>query len=216
MIWLIREAGQRFRWHKRFNILAIASKCVGFMHVLSNCEKNLSASSSVSICPSVRRKQIDSRWTYFRDNLHSGVLLKFVDKIIFWLKWDKSNGRLIWRHKCLHFGGGGISHCFLLHWWQYSVVAFGAEAMVIPFIKSTDKVSKRASNVTVCINYSCSIQYSTYTRICNFPASYIGPDREHWKIWHLIHTFANICLSTDIHTQIYMVYMCTQGKFVRA
>ena len=43
-----------------------------------------------SICVSARLYQLDPHWTCFRSILYWKRVLKYVDKIRVWLKWDKN------------------------------------------------------------------------------------------------------------------------------
>ena len=59
-----------------------------------NYEKRLFASS----CPSVRMEHFDSHWTDFHEIWYLSIFRKYVGKIQVWLKSDKNNGYVTWRH----------------------------------------------------------------------------------------------------------------------
>jgi hypothetical protein len=59
-----------------------------------NYEKQLFASS----CPSVRMEHFDSHWKDFHEIWYLSIFRKYVWKIQVWLKSDKNNGYMTWRH----------------------------------------------------------------------------------------------------------------------
>jgi hypothetical protein len=73
-------------------------RCQLFWARSKNCEKQLLASSCLSVCPSVRTEQLGSHWLDFHEIWYFSTFRKFVEKIQVQLKSDKNNGYCTSRH----------------------------------------------------------------------------------------------------------------------
>ena len=68
-----------------------------FWRAFANCDRRRLASSCLSICPSLRMKQLVSYWTDFHEIWCLSIFLVSVEEIRFSLKCDKNNGYFTWR-----------------------------------------------------------------------------------------------------------------------
>jgi hypothetical protein len=75
-------------------LLRLISQFRTYRRVRKNCEKRLSASSYLPVCPSVRTEQLGSHWVDFHEILYLRLFRKYVKKIEVLLKYEKNNGTL--------------------------------------------------------------------------------------------------------------------------
>ena len=70
---------------------------INFYARSQNCERRLSATSCLLVCPSVRMEQLGSHWADFHEIRYQSIFRKYVEKVQVSLKSDKNNAYFTWR-----------------------------------------------------------------------------------------------------------------------